>query len=56
MRPPICLRYAMWTMAASFSDKYSCIEDVLYERARKYLEAAEMKVDPPFHREVFATK
>ena len=44
MRPPICLRYAMWTMAASFSDKYRAYEDILYERARKYIEAAEMKV------------
>jgi hypothetical protein len=44
MRPPICLRYAMWTMAASLSDKYKAYEDILYERSRKYIDAAEMKV------------
>lgn len=31
-------------MAASVCEKYIHYEDVLYERARKYLEAAEMKV------------
>lgn len=45
MRPPICLRYAMWTMAASLSEKFSDIEDLLYKRSRKYIEAAEMKVN-----------
>jgi hypothetical protein len=44
MRPPVCLRYAMWTMAASLSDKYTHYEDILYRRSRKYIEAAEMKV------------
>lgn len=44
MRPPICLLYAMWTQAASMTDKYSCYQDILYHRARKYTEAAEMKV------------
>jgi phytoene/squalene synthetase len=44
MQPPICLRYAMWAAAASVSEKYMQYEDVLYERARKYVEAAEMKV------------
>jgi hypothetical protein len=44
MRPPICLRYAIWTMAASVSDKYMCFEDVLYERTRRYLQMDEMKV------------
>ncbi|KAE9367686.1 hypothetical protein N431DRAFT_444787 [Stipitochalara longipes BDJ] len=43
MRPPICLRYAMWTVAASLSDKYSSFEDIFYERARRYLQDAEMK-------------
>jgi phytoene/squalene synthetase len=46
MRPPVCLRYAMWALAATFSDKYSQYEDLLYERARRYAEAAEMKVRP----------
>lgn len=43
-RPPVCLRYAMWAMAASLSEKYTCIEEVLYERARRYIEIEEMKV------------
>ena len=43
-RPPVCLRYAMWTVAASVSDKYAAYEEVLYERARKYVQEAEMKV------------
>jgi hypothetical protein len=33
----------MWAIAASVSDKYIQYEDVLYERARKYAEQAEMK-------------
>ncbi len=46
MRPPICLRYAMWAIAASLSEKYSAFEDILYERARRYIQDAEMKVSP----------
>ncbi|KAF8847788.1 hypothetical protein BDZ45DRAFT_698912 [Acephala macrosclerotiorum] len=42
-RPPVCLRYAMWAIAASLSDKYRCYEDLLYERARRYIHDAEMK-------------
>ncbi len=30
-------------MAASLSEQYICYEDLLYERARRYIEAAEMK-------------
>jgi hypothetical protein len=44
MQPPICLRYAIWATAASVTEKYLQYEDVLYERARKYIELAEMKV------------
>jgi hypothetical protein len=43
-RPPVCLRYAMWAIAASLSEKYRCYEDLLYERARRYIQDAEMKV------------
>lgn len=43
MRPPICLRYAMWTLAASVSDKYSTLQGHFYQRARKYAQADEMK-------------
>ncbi|TLD34526.1 hypothetical protein E2P81_ATG04691 [Venturia nashicola] len=37
------LRYAMWTMAASVTDKYESLAEHLYHRARKYLQADEMK-------------
>ena len=43
MRPPVSLRYAMWAMAASLSEKYASLESILYERARKYIQEAEMK-------------
>ncbi|KAG4429964.1 hypothetical protein IFR05_014552 [Cadophora sp. M221] len=42
-RPPVCLRYAMWAAAASFSESYRSTEDLLYKRARQYIEATEMK-------------
>lgn len=44
MQPPVCLRYALWATAASVSEKFHQYEDVLYERARKYIHDAEMKV------------
>jgi len=50
-RPPVCLRYAMWAMACSLSDKYMCLEDLMYQRARHYIQAAEMKG----HGEAFVT-
>ncbi|KAF2131430.1 binuclear zinc transcription factor [Dothidotthia symphoricarpi CBS 119687] len=43
MRPPICLRYIMWTMAASATDKYAGMQDHFYQRARKYAQMDEMK-------------
>lgn len=49
MRPPVCLLYAIWTVAASMSDEYSCYEDIFYERARRYIQAAEMKVGILFY-------
>lgn len=42
-RPPVCLRYAMWTMACSITDKYSDLKDLFYQRARKYVEADYIK-------------
>ncbi|POR38419.1 Putative transcriptional regulatory protein [Tolypocladium paradoxum] len=42
-RPPVCLRYAMWTLACSISDKYSDLKDLFYQRARKYVEADYIK-------------
>lgn len=44
MRPPLCLRYAIWAAAAPLSEKYSQCEGLLYERARRYVDADEMKV------------
>lgn len=43
MRPPVCLRYAMWTNVCSISAKYSALAEVFYQRARKYAELDEMK-------------
>ena len=42
-RPPICLRYAIWTHAASITDKYMHHQEIFYRRARKYVEMDEMK-------------
>ena len=42
-RPPVCLRYAMWCLAASVSDKFFSHQEIFYRRARKYAEADEMK-------------
>lgn len=47
MRPPMCLQYAIWTMAANGHPKYGRYHDALYRRARQYLEADELKVWPP---------
>ncbi|KAK6078654.1 binuclear zinc transcription factor [Seiridium cupressi] len=38
-RPPVCLRYAIWTNACSVVDKYADLRDLFYQRARKYIEA-----------------
>jgi hypothetical protein len=43
MRPPIALRYAMWTMAASVTDRYEALAEHFYLRTRKYLQADEMR-------------
>lgn len=42
-RPPICLRYSMWTLVASITPEYSDYTDMFYRRARKYVELDEMK-------------
>jgi hypothetical protein len=34
----------MWAVAASVSENYSSFEGILYERARRYIQDAEMKV------------
>lgn len=43
MRPPVCLRYAMWCNAASVSDKFEALQEHFYHRARKYIQQDEMK-------------
>lgn len=43
MRPPVCLRYAMWANAAAVSDKYENLSEHFYQRARKYVQQDEMK-------------
>ncbi|KAK4162095.1 hypothetical protein QBC43DRAFT_87464 [Cladorrhinum sp. PSN259] len=42
-RPPVCLRYAMWTLACSVSEKFQNLKDLFYQRARKYLESDYIK-------------
>lgn len=41
-RPPIVLRYAMWTLAATVSSRYQNLHEPFYARARKYAELVEM--------------
>lgn len=43
MRPPVCLRYAMWMHVASITPKYSALTDHFYGRSRKYAEQDEMR-------------
>lgn len=43
MRPPVCLRYAMWAVAATVLDKYESLHEHFYLRARKYIQQDEMK-------------
>ena len=42
-RPPICLRYIMWALACTLSEKYCGFSERYYERARRYAENDEMK-------------
>ena len=51
MRPAVCLRYAMWCLACSVTEKYFDLQDVFYQRARRYAENDEMKG----HGEAFIT-
>ena len=43
IRPPVCLRYAMWTNVCSVTAKYSSLAEHFYQRARKYAELDEMR-------------
>ncbi|TVY73279.1 Citrinin biosynthesis transcriptional activator ctnR [Lachnellula suecica] len=42
-RPPVALRYAMWTSAASVVEKYMDLKDHFYQRSRKYMEMDYLK-------------
>lgn len=42
-RPPVCLRYAMWTLACSVTDKFMDLKDHFYQRSRKYVEQDYLK-------------
>ncbi|KAI1297593.1 fungal-specific transcription factor domain-containing protein [Xylaria venustula] len=42
-RPPVALRYAIWTLACSITDKFKDLKDLFYQRARKYIEADAIK-------------
>lgn len=42
-RPPVTLRYAMWTLAASVSEKYMNLREHFYQRSRKYIEMDYLK-------------
>ena len=43
MRPPVCLRYAMWANAAAVTEKFEALQEHFYARARKYIQQDEMK-------------
>ncbi len=47
MRPPLCLQYAIWTVASNGHPKYGSYHDALYRRARQYLDSDELKVCTP---------
>ncbi|KAI0111560.1 fungal-specific transcription factor domain-containing protein [Daldinia grandis] len=42
-RPPVALRYAIWTQACAVADKFADLKDLFYQRARKYIEADYVK-------------
>ncbi|KAI0009088.1 hypothetical protein F4779DRAFT_628006 [Xylariaceae sp. FL0662B] len=42
-RPPVSLRYAIWTQACAVTEKYADLKDLFYQRARKYIEADYIK-------------
>ena len=43
MRPPVCLRYAMWCNAAAVTEKFEALQEHFYMRARKYIQQDEMR-------------
>ncbi|KAI1647589.1 uncharacterized protein F4817DRAFT_337154 [Daldinia loculata] len=43
MKPPMCLQYAVWALAAHGNPKYGAYHDIFYRRARQYAESDELK-------------
>lgn len=50
-KPPMCLRYAIWALAAAGNNKYDEYHEIFYRRSRQYMEADTMKG----HGEVFVS-
>ncbi|TDZ87542.1 Citrinin biosynthesis transcriptional activator ctnR [Colletotrichum sidae] len=42
-RPPMCLQYAVWSMASNGHEKFHQYHDIFYKRARQYADADEMR-------------
>jgi hypothetical protein len=43
LRPPNCLLYVIWALGATTDESYKPVQDIFYQRARKYAERDEMK-------------
>ncbi|KAI5928400.1 fungal-specific transcription factor domain-containing protein [Camillea tinctor] len=43
MKPPLCLQYAIWSLAAGLEPKYEAYHPIFYRRARQYAESDELK-------------
>lgn len=43
MKPPMCLQYAIWALAAHGHTKYNSYHDIFYRRSRHYIDVDEMK-------------
>ncbi|KAI5459956.1 hypothetical protein BGZ63DRAFT_360107 [Mariannaea sp. PMI_226] len=43
MKPPLCLQYSIWALAAVGHVKYDKYHEIFYRRARQYIDADEMK-------------
>ncbi|KAI0840554.1 hypothetical protein F5Y06DRAFT_243039 [Hypoxylon sp. FL0890] len=43
MKPPMCLQYAIWSLAAGGHPKYGAYHEIFYRRARQYIDSDEMK-------------
>ncbi|CAG7563021.1 unnamed protein product [Fusarium equiseti] len=43
LKPPMCLRYVIWALAAAGNNKYDEYHEIFYRRSRQYMEADTMK-------------